>query len=58
MNNMVETCKYFYVVILFLFIFIMATDGVYLCEDDEDCHIMPCMVPEYAKCIRMICQCC
>ncbi|RHN77866.1 putative Late nodulin [Medicago truncatula] len=58
--NMAEIVKYIYVIIIFLSLFLVATniEAFFRCKNDFDCVHKRCRGPMRAKCIsKAICKC-
>ncbi|CAJ2659157.1 unnamed protein product [Trifolium pratense] len=56
-KNMAEILKFIYVMIIFLFMCIIVTNGNYLCDEDKDCPKNICLYNEYPRCMKGICRC-
>ncbi|KEH18287.1 late nodulin [Medicago truncatula] len=52
-----EITKFVYVMIIYLFMFTMATSKVTVCDSNHDCRSYFCGPHKFSMCVRKFCQC-
>ncbi|CAL5187145.1 unnamed protein product [Lathyrus oleraceus] len=58
-EHMANIVKFVYLIIVFLSIFVVVTDGVTKCRSNKDCRkqMSTCLQPRVPRCIQDACEC-